>query len=156
MKLQAKETNQKEKIKDIFGAGVLEVTDDGVIFDEFGEVTFEQMAEVIDFLRSSDKKDELFDECWKAYRRKGSKKKSKEYWNKLKDKEKGSVLNHINAYVSTRDIQFQKDFERYLRDKNFNDVVYSNNVIVYDPIASVEKEKKEKEGELVINGQMYR
>lgn len=76
---------------------------------------------------------EKFEECWIAYRRKGSKKKSLDCWNKLKESEMDMVMPHIKAYVSSRDIQFQKDFERYLRDKVFLEVVYSGNNIVYDP-----------------------
>ena len=76
---------------------------------------------------------ELFEQCWIAYRRKGSKKKSFEYWKKLTDVEKQNVMPHIKAYVSTRELQFQKDFERYLRDKIFMTVVFRNNKVVYDP-----------------------
>ena len=77
--------------------------------------------------------DSLFEKCWKAYRRKGSKKKSLEYWKKLTDDEKISVLSHIKAYVASREVQFQKDFERYLRDKIFTTVVYQGSKMVYDP-----------------------
>lgn len=76
---------------------------------------------------------ELFEQCWIAYRRKGSKKKAFEYWKKLTDVEKQNVMPHIKAYVSTRELQFQKDFERYLRDKIFQTVVFSGNNVVYDP-----------------------
>lgn len=76
---------------------------------------------------------ELFEQCWIAYKRKGSKKKSLEYWKKLTDVEKQNVLPHIKAYVSTRDMQFQKDFERYLRDKVFMTIVFYGNKMVYDP-----------------------
>ena len=76
---------------------------------------------------------ELFEQCWIAYRRKGSKKKAFEYWKKLTDVEKQNVMPHIKAYVSTRELQFQKDFERYLRDKIFMTVVFGNNKVVYDP-----------------------
>lgn len=78
-------------------------------------------------------KKDLFEECWTAYRRKGIKKKAKEYWNKLKESEMDMVLPHIKAYVSSREVHFQKDFERYLRDRVFETVVYSGNNIVYDP-----------------------
>lgn len=76
---------------------------------------------------------EKFEECWIAYRRKGVKQKARQYWNKLKESEMDMVMSHIKAYVSSRDIQYQKDFERYLRDKVFLEVVYSGNNIVYDP-----------------------
>lgn len=79
------------------------------------------------------KDDTLFEQCWIAYKRKGSKKKSKEYWKKLTIDEQQQVLPHIKAYVSSRDLQYQKDFERYLRDKIFQTIVYQGNVIVFDP-----------------------
>lgn len=85
-------------------------------------------------------KDDLFEECWKAYRRKGVKKPAKAQWQKLTDKEKELVLPHIKAYVSTREVQYQKDFERYLRDRLFKEVVYGNNKIVYDPLKATSKE----------------
>ena len=78
-------------------------------------------------------KDELFEQCWIAYNRKGSKKKAREYWNKLTQEEKESVLQHIKAYVSTRELSYQKDFERYLRDKIFTTLVFKGNSVVYDP-----------------------
>lgn len=75
----------------------------------------------------------LFERCWIAYRRKGSKKKAFEYWCKLNDVERQNVLSHIKPYVSSRELQFQKDFERYLRDKIFTTVVFANNRVIYDP-----------------------
>ena len=87
---------------------------------------------------SLSKKDELFEECWKAYRRKGSKSKSKSYWNKLKDDEKNRVLDHIKAYVSARDINYQQDFERYLRDKTFDSLVIKGNDVLFDPTCATD------------------
>lgn len=89
---------------------------------------------------SLSKKDELFEECWKAYRRKGSKAKAKTYWNKLSEEEKQRVLPHIKVYVSVRDISYQKDFERYLRDKIFDTVIVNGNQIVYDPSCTTKEE----------------
>ena len=77
--------------------------------------------------------DELFETCWVAYRRKGKKGKAKTYWNKLTQSEKENVLSHIKPYVASRELQYQQDFERYLRDKTFLSVVISKNNIVYDP-----------------------
>lgn len=77
--------------------------------------------------------DELFETCWLAYRRKGKKGKAKPYWNKLTQPEKENVLAHIKPYVASRELQYQQDFERYLRDKTFLSVVISKNNIVYDP-----------------------
>lgn len=77
--------------------------------------------------------DELFETCWVAYRRKGKKGKAKPYWDKLPANEKDSVLQHIKIYTKTRELQYQQDFERYLRDKTFLSVVVSKNNVVYDP-----------------------
>ena len=78
-------------------------------------------------------KDEKFGECWLAYNRKGSKAKSLEYWRKLSDEEKELVLPHIKVYVSSRERVYQKDFERYLRDKVFKTIIVKGNDTIYDP-----------------------
>lgn len=101
-------------------------------------------------------KDEGFESAWLLYRRKGSKKKSLEQWVKLTDEERETANGHIPAYIeSVSDIKYQKDFERYLRDKCFNNVVYKNNRIVYDAHEAkpIEKKKGEK---LVIGGVEYK
>ena len=76
---------------------------------------------------------ELFEDCWVAYKRKGIKKIAFEQWCKLTDSEKDSVMPHIKAYTQVREKVYQKDFERYLRDKVFTTIVFSGNNIVYDP-----------------------
>ena len=134
MKLQAKTSEQMEHINtllDDMQIAYNEAKEDGVLIDDF--IEYDDMAKIVDYLRTSEKKDELFEECWKTYRRKGIKRKSMEYWKKLTEKEKSVVLAHIKAYVSSRDIQYQKDFERYLRDKVFETIVYKGNNVVYDP-----------------------
>lgn len=78
-------------------------------------------------------KDELFERCWIAYNRKGSKKQAKVQWDKLDDVEKNNVLPHIKAYVGSREKQYQKDFERYLKDKVFLSIVFKGNQTIYDP-----------------------
>lgn len=86
------------------------------------------------------KKDELFEECWIAYRRKGHKSKAKPYWNKLSEEEKQRVLPHIKVYVSVRELNFQQDFERYLKDKTFDSIIVKGNEIVYDPSCTTKEE----------------
>lgn len=76
---------------------------------------------------------ELFEKCWIAYRRKGKKGKSLTYWKKLTGSEKQMVLPHIKAYVTSRELQYQQDFERFLRDKTFTTIVFSKNKVIYDP-----------------------
>lgn len=124
---------QRERIVRMLGSqyDLMSVDADGVGVVSY--MTYDQMAEIVDYLRTSDKKDDLFESCWIAYRRKGSKKKSFDYWKKLSVNEKDCVLHHIKAYVGTRDLQYQKDFERYLRDKTFNEIVIKENKVVYDP-----------------------
>lgn len=80
-----------------------------------------------------EKDDSLFEKCWLAYRRKGKRGKAKTYWDKLSENEKAQVLLHIRAYIQTRDLQYQQDFERYLRDKTFKDLVFKNSMVIYDP-----------------------
>lgn len=100
-------------------------------------------------------KDEAFEQCWIAYRRKGSKAKSKQQWNKLTDDEKGMIAEHIKHYVeSISDIKFQKDFERYLKDKMFLNVVYKNNMTLFDPDDN--NETTTDNDTLIINGVFYK
>lgn len=87
-------------------------------------------------LSKKEKKDELFERCWKEYRRKGSKAQAKVQWDKLKAEDKNTILQHIQAYVSTRELQYQKDFERYLKQRLFTTIVISNDKVVYDPSTS--------------------
>lgn len=130
--LQAKTDSQKKHIQALIqDLRYIMINESGLHIDDF--ITFDLMEIIVDYLRTADKKDELFETCWLAYRRKGSKKKAKEYWCKLNDKEKESVLPHIKAYVSSRELSYQKDFERYLRDKIFTTIVFNKNNIVYDP-----------------------
>lgn len=84
--------------------------------------------------KDKEERKEYFADCWVAYRRKGSKKKAYEYWNKLTAKEQDKVLPHIKAYVATRELNYQKDFERYLRDRTFLDIVTNDTGnVIYDP-----------------------
>ena len=112
--------------------------------------------------KSLSKKDELFEECWIAYRRKGKKWKAKTYWDKLKEDERGKVLQHIKPYVSVNELRYQQDFERYLRDKTFESIVVKGNIIVYDPIQfdCVEHsnlcEEIEDSNKVIIGGVEYR
>ena len=122
---------QIEKLLEKHDIRFVEVGEKDICFTD--PVPYDVMAEIVDFLRTDAPRKELFEECWVAYNRKGSKKKSLEYWKKLTDTEKENVLVHIKAYTSTRELQYQKDFERYLRDKVFMTIVFNGNKIVYDP-----------------------
>lgn len=91
--------------------------------------------------KEEETKKELFEQCWIAYMRKGKKGKSLQYWKKLTESEKKMVLPHIKAYVTSRELQYQQDFERYLRDKTFTTIVFSKNKVIYDPTRLDKKDK---------------
>lgn len=161
MKLQAKNREQLQHIADLIGSNFEEwnIGAFPIYSLQMEEpIAFDAMAQIVDYLRQpEDKKKDMFELCWVAYNRKGSKKKSLEQWVKLKDSEKDVVLQHIKAYVSSRERQYQKDFERYLRDRTFNDVVLKGNEVYFDPVIARETvNSKEESGSVVVNGQTYR
>ena len=83
--------------------------------------------------RKGDDKEALFEECWVAYRRKGSKKEAYKEWLKLEDSEKESVLRHIKIYVSSREIVYQRDFQGYLKHKLFTEIIVRRGEVLFDP-----------------------
>lgn len=94
--------------------------------------------------------DKLFEECWIAYRRKGSKAKAKNQWKKMSNEDKRMVLPHIKAYVGSREMCYQKDFERYLRDTVYKEIVIKGNMIVFDPYRNVNSEYKPEQSYCLI------
>ena len=109
---------------------------------ESGEDYNNRPNEYIDLTKSNKEKEkslkekenaELFEQCWVAYRRKGHKKKAKEQWAKLKDEEKQVIMQHIKVYVKTRDLVYQADFERYLKNRDFQTIIVKGNNVVFDP-----------------------
>lgn len=80
------------------------------------------------------KYDELFEQCWKEYGRKGNKSESFKRWKKLPDEDKYKILPHIRSYIQSKsDKTYQKDFERYISNRTFDTVVYKGNMIIFDP-----------------------
>ncbi len=98
-------------------------------------------------------KDEDFESIWLEYRRKGSKKKALEQWMKLTEDEKERAKDHIPHYVSTREVQYQKDLERYLRDKGFDNVVFKDGKTIFD---GEHKEERTNDKKVVIGGVVYK
>ena len=88
--LKTTNKEQKDYIESMLSEqlGVIDIGDCGVYIDNF--ITYDQMAEVVDYLRAQAPKKDLFEKCWKAYRRKGIKKKALDYWKKLTDEEKAT------------------------------------------------------------------
>ena len=124
--------------------------------DSYREAYEQANEEITEEEKPKAKKDEGFESAWLLYRRKGSKKKALEQWERLSEDEREIVKGHIPAYIdSVSDIKYQKDFERYLRDKCFNDVVYKNGRVVFD--ITEEKESRDRDTtKLVIGGVVYR
>lgn len=108
---------------------------------------------------------EHFEDLWLMYERKGSKANAKKEFAKLTAEEIEAMRQHIPAYLQSRpDKQYRQDFERYIKHKTFNSVVYSkSNTILYDPDtanASLSQEKPQEftksTESLTINGITYR
>lgn len=85
------------------------------------------------FVSLTGEQKDAFDECWNAYRQKGNAAKAMVEWQKLSMFDVRNILPHIKAYVESRDRIYQKDFERYLRDKIFLTAVFKGNEVIYDP-----------------------
>ena len=88
------------------------------------------------------KEDTLFEKCWEAYKRKGNKEKAKIQWNKIPQEEKQHIFKHIDAYVYVREFQFQKNFEKYLNDKEYLNVVFDKPGVIYDPNEKMKEKNK--------------
>lgn len=108
---------------------------------------------------------EEFEDLWLAYERKGSKANAKKEFAKLTAEEICTMRCHIPAYLQSRpERQYRQDFERYIKHKTFNSVVYSKqNEILYDPdapntTATQERipEQPKESTSCTINGVTYR
>jgi hypothetical protein len=82
--------------------------------------------------------DKDFEDLWLLYERKGSKAAAKKEFAKLTEEEIATIRQHIPAYLESRpERQYRQDFERYIKHKTFNSVVYSkSNVVLFDPEAT--------------------
>jgi hypothetical protein len=108
---------------------------------------------------------EQFEDLWLMYERKGSKANAKKEFAKLTTEEVEAMRLHIPAYLQSRpERQYRQDFERYIKHKTFNSVVYSKqNEILYDPdaatISATQKQMPEFKPEnesVTFNGTIYR
>ena len=86
---------------------------------------------------TSEQVEEWFEDLWLMYERKGSKANAKKEFAKLTEDEVELMRLHIPAYIQSRpERQYRQDFERYIKHKTFNSVVYSKtNDMLYDPEA---------------------
>lgn len=72
-----------------------------------------------------------FDHFWDLYDKKvGNKEKLSKKWNKLNDKERQAIMDHIPKYKnSIPDKKFRKNPDTFLNNKSWNDeVIFSQNV----------------------------
>ena len=114
---------------------------------------------------TSEQVEEWFEDLWLMYERKGSKANAKKEFAKLTEDEVELMRLHIPAYIQSRpERQYRQDFERYIKHKTFNSVVYSKtNDMLYDPEArntSVTQETPAEFGKedetFTMNGITYR
>lgn len=87
----------------------------------------------------SESQETWFEKAWEAYRGKGHKGDAKYEWAKIPESEYQSIMSHITAYVASRDISYQKDFERYLKGKEYMSIVCNGNNVTYSPEVKTEK-----------------
>jgi hypothetical protein len=65
--------------------------------------------------------DEQFEQWWELYRRKGNKIQTSKQWDKLTNEEKQEAIEKTPAYVDGRERKYQKDGERFIRDRCWQD-----------------------------------
>lgn len=108
---------------------------------------------------------EIFEDLWLMYERKGSKANAKKEFAKLTMQEITMMRSHIPAYLQARpERQYRQDFERYIKHKTFNSVVYSKaNEMLFDPESSdssathdAPQEYHRENETITINGVTYR
>lgn len=97
-----------------------------------------------------------FEEAFALYRRKGNKKEAYVEWKKLDQRAKEMVFKHIPHYVAVKELCYQKDFVRYLKNNLYMDIVYDKNIVVFDPNADPASTPNENKGEVIIGGITYR
>lgn len=140
---------------------------DAGLFDDDANATLTMLSseELNPMGRPATPTAEEFEDLWLMYERKGSKAKAKKEFDKLTAEEITTMRCHIPAYLQSRpERQYRQDFERYIKHKTFNSVVYSKqNEVLYDPDApntsatrEVAQEPKNNNSTCTINGVTYR
>lgn len=69
-----------------------------------------------------------FELFWIAYKRKGNKKAARQAWNKMPAAKQAKAMEHAPKYIASRELQFCKDAERYLRMEVYNDEIITAGV----------------------------
>lgn len=82
--------------------------------------------------KSSDYPEE-YEQDYKLYERKGSKKNGYKRWMMLTEEDKEKMRRHIPHYLQSNERQFLKDFEGYINQRLFESPVYRGSVLLFDP-----------------------
>jgi hypothetical protein len=72
----------------------------------------------IPYTNTDTKTDNLFDDCWAMYGRKGNKKTALRYWKKLSLKDRYNIQDNILPYINSREYKYRKDFQGWINPTN--------------------------------------
>lgn len=101
-----------------------------------------------------------FEELWMLYERKGNKQIAKNEFAKLNptEEEIAKMKMHIPAYIEAQpEKKYRLDFERYIKRRTFDSVVYSkDNALLYDPDAEIQPKKSDADIKAPVNDSFYR
>lgn len=64
------------------------------------------------------KTDTMFEECWKLYGRKGTKRQAFRYWQRLSNDDKLAILKAIPRYCDNTNYDYRKFFEGWINPTN--------------------------------------
>jgi hypothetical protein len=64
------------------------------------------------------KTDTMFEECWKLYGRKGTKRQAFRYWQRLSNDDKLAILEAIPRYCDNTNYDYRKFFEGWINPTN--------------------------------------
>lgn len=108
------------------------------VLEQADEYASAKISEGIAQKKVEPKSDERFEAIWKAYGRKGAKNTAFCYWQAMTLEEKALAERHVTLYVSSREMQFRKDFERYLKSKCYLSSVYDERgELLFDPVETL-------------------
>mgnify|MGYP004446561227 CR=1 FL=1 len=77
--------------------------------------------------------EDSFASVWASYGRKGSRAQALSIWKKMGETQRSSCAQAIPFYCEARELQYRKDFQRYLKDADYDNVIFSKGTILYDP-----------------------
>ena len=73
------------------------------------------------------KEDTMFEECWKLYGRKGTKRQAFRYWKRLSKDDKLAILKAIPRYCDNTNYEYRKFFEGWINPTNR---MWENEIVV--------------------------